>query len=90
MGLVLMFSLLLQCRPISYFWTRVAFDPTVEGTCVNTELVIALTWAYSAVAACCDLAVGIVPYFIIRKLNMPWRRKVAAIGISSIACMWVA
>ncbi|PWY71155.1 integral membrane protein [Aspergillus eucalypticola CBS 122712] len=87
MGLVLMFSLLLQCRPVSYFWTRVASDPTVEGTCVKTELVIALTWAYSAVAACCDLAVGIVPYFIVRKLNMPWRRKVAAIGICSIGCI---
>ncbi|GKZ24864.1 hypothetical protein AbraIFM66951_001709 [Aspergillus brasiliensis] len=87
MGLVLMFSLLLQCRPVSYFWTRVAFDPTIEGTCVNTEVVIALTWAYSAVAACCDLAVGIVPFFIIRGLNMPLRRKVAAISICSISCI---
>lgn len=89
-GLVLMFTLLLQCRPVSYFWTRVAFDPNDEGTCVNTEVVIALTYAYSGVAACCDLAVGIVPFFIIRRLNMPWRRKVAAIGICSISCMWVA
>lgn len=88
MGLVLMFGLLFQCRPVSYFWTRVAFDPTIHGTCVITDVVEALTYAYSAVAAACDLAVGIVPFFIIWGLNMPFRRKVAAVAICSIGCMY--
>ncbi|PWY66526.1 hypothetical protein BO94DRAFT_613772 [Aspergillus sclerotioniger CBS 115572] len=87
MGLVLMFGLLFQCRPVTYFWTRVAFDPTIQGTCVITEVVEALTYAYSAVAAVCDLAVGIVPFFIIWGLNMPFRRKVAAVAICSISCI---
>ncbi|PYI06938.1 hypothetical protein BO78DRAFT_342208 [Aspergillus sclerotiicarbonarius CBS 121057] len=85
MGLALMFGLLFQCRPISFFWTRVAFDPAIQGTCVIVQVVEALTYAYTAVAAACDLAVGIVPFFIVWGLNMPWKRKVAAVAICSIS-----
>ncbi|PWY63031.1 integral membrane protein, partial [Aspergillus heteromorphus CBS 117.55] len=86
-GLTFMFLLLFQCQPVAYFWTRASFDGTVAGRCLNIEVIIAMTYTYSAVAAVCDLAVGVLPVVIVRKLQMPWRRKVAAVGLCSIACI---
>jgi hypothetical protein len=89
-GLIFMFIMLLQCKPLEYFWTRTAFDPTIQGTCVSIEIVITMTYVYSAFSALCDFTVGILPIFIVRKLHMRRQTKVAVIGILSMACMYVA
>ncbi|PYH89014.1 hypothetical protein BO71DRAFT_466207 [Aspergillus ellipticus CBS 707.79] len=86
-GLAFMFLLLFQCRPLSYFWQRASFDGTAQGQCINIQVIIAMTYAYSAIAAICDLAVGVVPVMMVRRLNMPWQRKVAAVSICSVACI---
>lgn len=88
-GVVFMFVMLLQCKPLEYFWTRTAFDPSIEGRCVNIQVVIAMTYVYSAFAALCDFTVGILPIFLVRTLTMQRRTKVAVVGILSMACMCV-
>jgi hypothetical protein len=86
-GLVLLLLMLLQCKPISYFWSRLAFDPSIQGYCIDIKLIIMMTYIYSAFAALCDFTVGILPIFIVRNLNMPRKTKTAAFVILSMACM---
>lgn len=88
-GLVFMFVMLLQCKPLQYFWTRTAHDPAIEGSCMDIRIVIAMTYVYSAFAALCDFTVGILPIFLVRKLSMQRQTKMAVVGILSMACMYV-
>lgn len=84
-----MLIMLLQCRPIEYFWTRTALDPSIPGSCIDIHIVIAMTYVYSAFAALCDFTVGILPIFMVHKLHMRRQTKIAVIGILSMACMYV-
>jgi hypothetical protein len=88
-GLVFMFIMLLQCKPLEYFWTRTAFDPDVKGYCIDIQIVIAMTYVYSAFAALCDFTVGTLPIFLVSKLQMRKKTKLAVVGILSMACMYV-
>jgi hypothetical protein len=60
-----------------------------EGSCINMEIIIAMTYVYSAFAAMCDFTVGILPIFVVHKLHMKRQTKMAVIGILSMACMYV-
>ncbi|KAI3054688.1 hypothetical protein CBS147353_11403 [Aspergillus niger] len=86
-GIVFMFIMLLQCKPLTFFWTRKAFSPNIHGHCMDIEVVIAMTYVYSGIAALCDFAVGLLPIFFVRKLQMKHRTKVAVVGILSMACI---
>jgi hypothetical protein len=82
-----MFLMLLQCHPLSYFWTRVA-DPD-GGWCIDINIIINMTYVYSAFAALCDFTVGILPIFLVSKLHMKSQTKIAVVGILGMACMYV-
>lgn len=56
---------------------------------MNIQIVIAMTYVYSAFAALCDFTVGILPIFLVRKLSMQRQTKMAVVGILSMACMYV-
>ncbi|OJJ08371.1 hypothetical protein ASPVEDRAFT_143970 [Aspergillus versicolor CBS 583.65] len=86
-GLLFMFIMLLQCKPLEYFWTRTAMDPNIKGTCISIEIVITMTYVYSAIAALTDFTVGILPIFIVRKLHMRKNTKFAVVGILGMACI---
>lgn len=86
-GIVFMFVMLLQCKPLQFFWMRTANDPAIEGWCMDIRIVIAMTYVYSAFAALCDFTVGILPIFLVRKLSMQRRTKIAVVGILGMACM---
>ncbi|OQE43399.1 hypothetical protein PENCOP_c003G06346 [Penicillium coprophilum] len=86
-GLVFMFLMLLQCKPLEYFWTRYSDDPTIEGRCIDMGIIVNMTYVYSAFAALCDFTVGLLPIFLVRKLHMKRQTKIAVMGILSMACI---
>ncbi|KAI2793781.1 hypothetical protein POX_a00366 [Penicillium oxalicum] len=86
-GLIFFFLLLLQCKPVSYFWTRTAQDPSIEGSCIDINIIIIMTYIYSGFAALCDFTVGLLPIFLVSKLHMKREAKLAVIGILSMACI---
>lgn len=88
-GLIFMFLMLLQCRPLEYFWTKLAHDPAIIGKCMDMKIIVIMTYVYSAFAALCDFTVGILPIFLVRKLHMKRQTKIAVMGILSMACMYV-
>jgi hypothetical protein len=64
-------------------------DPSIEGYCISINIIITMTYVYSAFAALCDFTVGILPIFIVYKLQMRREVKLAVGGILSMACVYV-
>lgn len=81
-GLVFFFVTLFQCRPISFFWNK-----DQNGTCVNVEVIIALTYLYSVFSVISDFTCAILPMFLVWKLNMGRKTKIALIPIMAMACV---
>ncbi|KAJ5779219.1 hypothetical protein N7457_006939 [Penicillium paradoxum] len=86
-GLVFMFLMLLQCQPLSYFWTKAALDDSIQGHCIDMDIIIIMTYVYSAFAALCDFTVGTMPIFLVWNLHMRRQTKIAVIGILGMACV---
>ncbi|KAI1484399.1 hypothetical protein F5X96DRAFT_457312 [Biscogniauxia mediterranea] len=84
-GIVFFFVTLFQCNPIPYFWLR--YGGTVEGSCIDVGIIVALTYLYSAFSVICDFTFAILPIFLIWGLQMEKRTKVALIPILSMGCV---
>ncbi|KAL0935744.1 uncharacterized protein CTRU02_210335 [Colletotrichum truncatum] len=83
-GVVFFFVTLLQCLPIPFFW-----DKSIKGHCVEMDVIIALTYLYSAFSVICDFTFAILPIILIWKLKMDRKTKVALVPIMAMACMFV-
>jgi hypothetical protein len=84
-GLMFWLVLLLDCHPISYFWNRV--DPRNSGTCLSVQTLLDIAYLYSTLTIICDLALGILPIFLVWTLQMNRRTKIAVGGILSLGAM---
>jgi hypothetical protein len=81
-GLVFFFATLFQCAPIDYFWNR-----SQPGSCIDIDVIIGLTYLYSAVATICDFTFGLLPIWLVWNLNMSKSSKIALIPILSMGCV---
>ncbi|KFA70258.1 hypothetical protein S40285_07899 [Stachybotrys chlorohalonatus IBT 40285] len=81
-GVVFFFVTLLQCRPIYYFW-----DKSQSGSCIDIEVIIALTYMYSAFNVICDFTFALLPIGLIWSLNMDKKTKLALVPIMLMACV---
>ncbi|KAI1341767.1 hypothetical protein F5Y15DRAFT_375219 [Xylariaceae sp. FL0016] len=81
-GIVFFFVTLLQCHPITYFW-----DKDQDGWCIDTNIIAALTYLYSAFSVICDFTFAILPMFLIHTLQIDRKTKLALIPILSLACV---
>ncbi|KAL2062255.1 hypothetical protein VTL71DRAFT_6521 [Oculimacula yallundae] len=81
--------LVFQCSPIDYFWNQFSLKP---GSCLDPELVGALTYAHSGLNAFADVVLALLPVIIVSKLQMSPRTKLTVSIIMSmgvIACVAV-
>ncbi|KAH8695577.1 hypothetical protein BGW36DRAFT_299318 [Talaromyces proteolyticus] len=83
-GIVFFFFTIFQCSPVHYYWDRTTM---LNGHCLNINALLGIVYMYSGVAAVCDFTMGILPGFMIRKLQMNRRTKIAVSGILGIACV---
>lgn len=84
-GLVFLFFTIFQCQPVDFFWNR----DSEQGTCIDSDVLIAIAYLYSVGAAITDLTIGLLPVALIWNLRMSRRNKQAIMGILGIGCMCV-
>ncbi|QMW40896.1 P-type ATPase [Aspergillus flavus] len=84
-GLMFWLVLLFDCNPVSYFWLRI--NPMNTGTCLSTDILLAIAYLYSALTIFCDFTLGIFPVFLIWNLQMNGRTKAALGGILSMGAI---
>lgn len=78
------FLFVLQCRPSAYFWTRYTGG---KGTCLDTNIIVNATYAYSAISCVADWTMAIIPVFIIWNLQMNVRTKISVAMVLSMGAM---
>ncbi|KAI0586086.1 hypothetical protein TUN199_01042 [Pyrenophora tritici-repentis] len=82
-GLIFFFVTLFQCSPVSFFWNK-----HIEGgTCVNVDVIIGLTFLYSAISVISDFTFAILPFFLIWGLNMSYKTRIMLIPILGMGCI---
>jgi len=74
----------LQCAPASYYWNH-----NQPGHCTNPKVMIGATTCYGVVCMATDFTIGIIPIFIVRRLQMNFRTKCAVAGILAMATVFV-
>jgi hypothetical protein len=72
---------LVQCYPLSNWWTA------EKAGCIDPSIIVQATYTASALNSLADWTFGILPFFIVRDLNMSRRTKYIAAGILSFAAM---
>jgi hypothetical protein len=55
--------------------------------CINVNVIIGLTFLYSAISVISDFTFAILPFFLIWNLNMSVRTKVMLIPVLGMACV---
>ena len=78
------FLFVFQCIPSQYFWTRFTDG---QGTCLDTSIVVAATYGYSAITCVGDLVFSILPVLLVWSLQMGRKEKAAVIAILSMGAM---
>jgi len=76
------FGFVWVCQPIAKYWD---FSITT-GKCINMN---AYFLAIGCINAATDLALLVLPVFIIRILNLPWTRKIGVGLILMTGSLWV-
>ncbi|PYH32862.1 ion-transporting P-type ATPase SPF1 [Aspergillus neoniger CBS 115656] len=81
-GLVFWFMLTFECKPVSHFWQR-----TKPGHCMSIDKLLDIAYVYSVTAMICDFTLGLLPIFLVWKLQMSRQTKAALAGILSLGCI---
>ncbi|GKZ27262.1 hypothetical protein AbraCBS73388_004037 [Aspergillus brasiliensis] len=81
-GLVFWFMLTFECKPVSHFWQR-----TKPGHCMPIDYLLDIAYVYSVTAMISDFTLGLLPIFLVWKLQMSRKTKAALAGILSLGCI---
>lgn len=75
------FYVLLQCRPIAATWGE------VKGTCLPSMITVSITFIISAFNLITDVTTALLPFLMLRNVQMNKKNKVAIIGILSLGVL---
>lgn len=87
-GIFLVFFALFQCVPVSKFWTRIV-EITPPDTCMDTNTVVAVTYAHAAVVTFVDWTLAAFPIIIVWNMTINWPTKVALALVLGLGSMYV-
>ncbi|KAJ9254433.1 hypothetical protein DTO271D3_3850 [Paecilomyces variotii] len=73
--------ILLQCRPIERTWGE------KPGTCLPNTITVVITFVISAFNLLTDVTTAVLPFLMLRKVQMSRRRKTAIIMVLSLGVM---
>ncbi|KAH6648711.1 hypothetical protein BKA67DRAFT_538730 [Truncatella angustata] len=75
------FYVLLQCRPIPAAWGE------VEGTCADNTITVAITFIISALNLITDVTTAVLPFLMLRHVQMSRQKKNAVVAILSLGVL---
>lgn len=84
-SMILFFFVMLQCIPISFAWTRA--QGVTDGLCMDPTITIRLTYGYSATFVLYDLTMAILPWFMVRKLQLDLRTRLMVTALLAFGSM---
>lgn len=79
------FLFVFQCKPSSYFWTRARGD--VDGSCINPVTLVNTVYVYSVINCIWDWTMALLPWLMVRKLQLATRTKIMVAVILGLGSM---
>jgi hypothetical protein len=73
-----------QCNPVSFWWD---LNPNHHGKCISPDVIMILTYVVSVLNSVADWTFGLLPFFMVRKLQMKKQTKVLVISILGFAAL---
>lgn len=83
-GISFTLAALLQCQPISFFWTK--WDGEHQGHCVNVN---AVGWSNAAISIALDIWMLAVPLSQLRGLRLHWKKKIGVALMFFVGTLYV-
>ncbi|KAL2255660.1 hypothetical protein VTK26DRAFT_2933 [Humicola hyalothermophila] len=80
---VFFFVCAFQCSPVSYFWDKY----TQTGKCIDDNVIISLSYFFSALSILTDFVFALLPAWIVSHLNMKLKTKFALITLMGMGCV---
>lgn len=84
-SIVFFFLFVFQCTPSRFFWTR--FQGETGGSCMDPNITVIAVYVYSAITCVGDWTFAILPWFLVRKLQMNIRTKIMISFILAMGSM---
>ena len=78
------FIFVFQCIPTEFFWTRYTGG---SGSCLDTSVVVAATFGYSAISCVGDLIFALLPVSLVWSLQMGGKEKVAVVAVLALGAV---
>lgn len=69
---------------MSYFWTRVQ---GTQGECMNLQVLVVSGYLYSAVTILYDLTMALLPWLLVRKLQLDLQTKIMVSVVLALGSM---
>ncbi|RMZ74533.1 integral membrane [Pyrenophora seminiperda CCB06] len=82
-GLVYFFLVMFQCTPISEFWN----EHPASSHCLSNGPTLGISYSLSVINAIADWALGLLPCFIVWKMNLRMKTKILVAGILAFAAI---
>ncbi|KAL1836355.1 hypothetical protein VTJ49DRAFT_5247 [Mycothermus thermophilus] len=77
------FACIFQCWPVSYFWDK----HTQSGKCIPNRIIIALALLFSVINLLTDITFALMPAWIVSRLNMKLKTKLALVALMGLGCV---
>lgn len=75
------FYVLLQCRPIAASWGE------VKGVCASKTITVSITFIISGFNLITDVTTALLPFLMLKDVQMTKKNKIAIIGILSLGVL---
>jgi hypothetical protein len=77
------FLAIFQCKPVSAWWRHTPG----YGTCMGPAIVLGTSYTSATLNSIADWTFGILPYFVVKDLDMPRKQKALVAGILGFAAI---
>jgi hypothetical protein len=84
-SLMLFFSLIFECRPVSYIWLQ--FNLEGGGTCIDPVVIEEISYTFSSLSAVTDWTLAVLPAIMVKPLQMHTRKKISVIFLLSLGAL---
>lgn len=84
-SVALFFLYIFQCTPPSFYWTQLEGD--TAGTCINFEVIKNTGYTYTSLTMLVDLTMAIIPWLMVRKMQLDLKTRIAVSVIIGLGSM---
>ncbi|UNI16898.1 hypothetical protein JDV02_003287 [Purpureocillium takamizusanense] len=82
---IFFFVTIFQCKPVSFYWTRLGGD--TDGSCLSMDVIMSIAYFYSICSIVTDFTFAVLPAFVIWNLQLKLRARLALIFLIAMGCV---